>query len=267
MHGDMSSMKPSNRKSHETTGTTTNTSSTSRPRTPRSLAISLTPREQALLYCELEYTISNALNAYLTTEFTAGRLSPSKLKRIADQWQSRGRPKVTGFRYDIETQLDLVRLHVHDFKFYSSPTHSAITSSVVGILDMMTADARALRIRTYCQPDTVIAKQVLDAQNLFNVLGCEDGLQMALAEITGFLRAGIERERHHSAARDRLLSGGGGGVGRDSLRHAKSHSGERGGMGSSSSAGRDLRRVSSFGFAGKGDAGGGFVKEEEDDVF
>jgi hypothetical protein len=174
------------------------------------------------LYCELEFALTSAINDYLVSQFNAGRLDADKLKKTAEAWQQKGRPKVVSFRYDLETQLDLVRLHVNDFKFYG---RAATSTAILGIIDMMKVDARSLRVRTFCQPDTVIAKQLLDSQNLFNCIGCPESQQLQLAEITGFFKAAMERERvlakrdsqrvsQHEAANDL------------SLRHAKSHSGQ-----------------------------------------
>jgi hypothetical protein len=160
--------------------------------TSRQLAISLSPREQSLLFCELEFALTTALSDYLTAQFAAGRLDADKLRRVAEDWQRKGRPKVVGFRYDMETQLDLVRAHVGDFKFYS---RAAATTAILGVLDTAKASARVLRVRTFCQPDTVIAKQLLDAQGLFNVLGCPEGQQIKLAEVVAFFKAAIERRR------------------------------------------------------------------------
>lgn len=168
-----------------------NNSSKTRP-TSRHLAISLSPREQSLLYCELEFAIATALNDYITAQFSAGRLEADRLRRVADDWQRKGRPKVVGFRYDMETQLDLVRAHVHDFKFYS---RAAATTAILGIIDTAKGNARVLRLRTFCQPDTVVAKQLLDSQGLFNILGCPEDQQIKLAEIIAFFKAAIERRR------------------------------------------------------------------------
>ncbi|KAL2197136.1 hypothetical protein P885DRAFT_69011 [Corynascus similis CBS 632.67] len=169
--------------------------------TSRQLAISLSPREQALLYCELEFILATALNDYITAQFDAGRLEADRLKKTAEDWQRKGRPRVVGFRYDMETQLDLVRAHVHDFKFYS---RVAATTAILGIIDTAMSNARALRIRTFCQPDTVIAKQLLDSQSLFNILGCPEEQQIKLAEIIAFFKAAIERRRLHSLHQQQL---------------------------------------------------------------
>lgn len=158
----------------------------------RELLISLDPREQSLLYCELEFIIHQALSGYITMQFNSGRLSTHKLDKISDEWKRKGRPKVVGFRYDLETQLDLIRLHMNEFMFYKRDATPAV---LLGIIDMMRVNARAIKVRTYCQPDTVIAKQLLDAQNLFNVLGSSEDEHVQLASITSFYKTVLDREK------------------------------------------------------------------------
>lgn len=164
------------------------------PRVSR-LTVSLDPREQSLLYCELEFLLTTALDSYINSQFNAGRLDADKYKKVVDGWQQRGRPKVVGFRYDLETQLDLVLLHSEDFRFYGK--RAGLIAAVNGVLDMMRVDARAMRIRTFCQPDTVVAKQLLDGQSLFNLIGCCEQQQIQLAEVIQFFKVILEREQNY----------------------------------------------------------------------
>ncbi|KAI0010618.1 hypothetical protein F4779DRAFT_627060 [Xylariaceae sp. FL0662B] len=160
---------------------------------PERLNISLGAREQSLLYCELEFALSNALNAYLKAQFECGRLDVNRLWKTADAWTRRGRPKVVGFRYDLETQLDLVMTHADSFRFYGA--RQADRAAVLGLLHGMRVNARAMSVRTFCQPDPVIAKQILDAQALLQLLGSPHALQLALAEVSQFFKVVVERER------------------------------------------------------------------------
>lgn len=195
------------------------------------LTVSLDPREQSLLYCELEFLLTTALDSYINSQFSAGRLDADKYKKIVDGWQQRGRPKVVGFRYDLETQLDLVLLHSEDFRFYGK--RAGLIAAVNGVLDMMRVDARAMRIRTFCQPDTVVAKQLLDAQSMFNLVGCCEQQQIQLAEVIQFFKVILEREQSYRsrdeaanrpAEEDQQWCGSGGGdTGTDS-QPKKSHS-------------------------------------------
>ncbi|KAI0202552.1 hypothetical protein F4808DRAFT_458720 [Astrocystis sublimbata] len=155
---------------------------------------SLNPREQSLTYMELEYCLSNALDAYFTTQFNCGRLDPSKLSRIANAWASKGRPRVVSFRYDLETQIDLIIVHVDSFRFYGL-VNARGEAAVRGLLQAMKTNARYMRIRTLCQPDSVIAKHILDAQNLVRTLGSQESMQRDLERVAQFFKVAVDRYR------------------------------------------------------------------------
>ncbi|KAK4462464.1 hypothetical protein QBC42DRAFT_157814, partial [Cladorrhinum samala] len=156
------------------------------------LQISLSPREQSLVYCELDFAVASALSRYLESQFTRGRVNLDVLKRTAENWARKGRPKVLGFRYDIETQIEIVKQHVNDFKFYG---RAASNPAILGILDMMRTDAKVMAVRSYCYPDTVIAKWLSDTLSLFSLIGAED-LQIAgIRGIQAFFQAVVSREQ------------------------------------------------------------------------
>ncbi|EMT62374.1 hypothetical protein FOC4_g10005987 [Fusarium odoratissimum] len=175
-----------------------------RSRPTSQVAISLNAREQSLLYCELEFNLSTALNDYITVQLDKGRLVPDKLKKVADTWHNKGRPKVVGFRYDLETQLELISLHVDDFRFYGR--RQADPVEIGGLLRAMKVNARAMCVRTLCQPDSVIAKQLVDTQSTFKMLDVPDYQQRALADIAQFFKVIVEREqdvREHTGGNGR----------------------------------------------------------------
>lgn len=157
------------------------------------MAISLNAREQSLLYCELEYHLAAVLNNYISSELDKGHLVPDSFKKIADTWYQLGRPRVVGFRFDLETQIDLVALHVNDFTFHGRRQCNPV--EIASLLQTMKVNARAIRIRTFCQPDSVIAKQLVDAQALFDLIGVPNSAQIALAEIVQFFKVIVEREQ------------------------------------------------------------------------
>lgn len=158
------------------------------------VTISLDAREQSLLYGELEFHLTSALNSYITIQLEKGRLVTDKLKKIGDAWLQLGRPRVVSFRYDLETQLELVNLHIDEFVFFGR--RQCNPTEISGLLHAMKVNARAMRIRTFCQPDSVIAKQLVDSQSLFNMLGVARAEDLALAEIAQFFKVCIEREQN-----------------------------------------------------------------------
>ena len=164
-----------------------------------SVIISLDPREQSLLYCELEFYLSCAIHGYITVQFNHGRLDPDNLKKIADAWAHKGRPRVIGFRFDLETQIELIALHISQFRFYGRRQGSE--AQISGLLHTMKVNARSMRIRTFCQPDSVIAKQIVDAQSFFNLLGVPAIQQVALQHVAEFFKVIVEREKSSSVKR------------------------------------------------------------------
>ncbi|OAR05901.1 hypothetical protein LLEC1_06658 [Akanthomyces lecanii] len=156
------------------------------------LLISLDAREQSLLYCELEYHLTCALNSYISRELEKGRLVPINFKKITDAWYQQGRPRVVGFRFDLETQVDLVALHVNEFTFCGRRQCSPV--EIGSLLHTIKINARAMRIRTFCQPDSVIAKQLADSQSLFDMIGVAGDASRALSEIVRFFKVIVERE-------------------------------------------------------------------------
>ncbi|PKS09671.1 hypothetical protein jhhlp_004291 [Lomentospora prolificans] len=160
-----------------------------------SITTSLSPREQSLLYCELEFYLSCAMHGYITIQFNNGRLDAAKFKKVTDAWCQKGRPKVSGFRFDLETQIELIRLHSREFQF--SGRQQVNQADLTGLLHSMKTNARAMGIRTYCQPDSVIAKQLIDAQSLFNLLGVPEIQHVALQQVAQFFKVIVEREIHN----------------------------------------------------------------------
>lgn len=176
-------------------------SSTSKVSFAPQTVISLDAREQSLLYCELEYHLTGTLNSYIAKELEKGHLVPDNFKKITDAWTQQGRPRVVGFRFDLETQIDLISLHINDFTFCGRRQGHA--SEIAGLLHAMKINARAMRIRTFCQPDSVMAKHLIDSQALFDMVGASDVSQIALAEIVRFFKVIIEREQNQASDKNR----------------------------------------------------------------
>ncbi|KAI1433061.1 hypothetical protein GGR50DRAFT_696447 [Xylaria sp. CBS 124048] len=170
------------------------------------IRISLNAREQSLLYCELEYNLGNALNTYINVQFELARLDASKLRRIADGWAQKGRPKVIGFRYDLETQIELISLHINEFRFYG-PLQAQGTGAMMALLQAMKLNARCMRIRTFCQPDPVIAKHIIDAQNVLQLIGSLESMQRPLEEVAQFFKVAVDRQLHLAEAEEARRQG------------------------------------------------------------
>ncbi|RYP57856.1 hypothetical protein DL769_009233 [Monosporascus sp. CRB-8-3] len=157
--------------------------------------ISLDPRAQSLLYCELEFEIRLALDMYIKAQLNMGRLNAAKLKRIADWWESKGRPRVTGFLYDLETQIDLVMAHApDDFRFYGTLAAKG-DAHVVGLLGAVKADARTIRLRTCCLPDAIIIKHIVDIQKMMSLIDASADSHIQVAKCLKFFKDFVEKAK------------------------------------------------------------------------
>lgn len=155
--------------------------------------ISLDAREQSILYGELEFHLTDTLNEYITAQLDKGRLVPDRLKQVADGWKRCGHPRVVGFRYDLETQLALVALHIDHFIF--SGRRRGNPAEIAELLRVAGDDARAMRTRTFCQPDVVIARHLVHARSLLNLLGVVGPAGVVLSEASHFFNVCVARER------------------------------------------------------------------------
>ncbi|KAK4159456.1 hypothetical protein QBC43DRAFT_193378, partial [Cladorrhinum sp. PSN259] len=159
----------------------------------RNLQTSLVPREQCVLYCELDWSIASSLEIYIQSQFARGRVNLDVIKRTAENWARKGRPKVIGFRYDAETQLEIMKLHVNDFKWCG---RYASNPAILGVLDSARANAKLMAVRTYCYPDTVLAKWLVDAQNLYELIDVGQQELSVLQGIRQFFGERVQREEN-----------------------------------------------------------------------
>ena len=116
-------------------------------------------------------------------------------------------------------------------------------------------------MRTFCQPDTVVAKQLLDAQGLFNILGCPEEQQIKLAEVVAFFKAAVERRRvqvmmelqqHQQQQQQQQRQQGG----TSPVRNSRSPTREGGDWWGTAPAGGQMRGSGGSGPAGKMDPAG-----------
>ncbi|KAK7755887.1 hypothetical protein SLS62_002174 [Diatrype stigma] len=142
-----------------------------KPARNTAIVISFNPRAQAMVYCEIEWALSQTLDMFVKVQHNKGRLNLSKLKRIDDAWAALGRPRVLGYLYDLETQANLVLVHAEsgEFEFYGPQRFDNV--AIIACLRGFIADARQIQLRTYCYNDVVVAKHLLGARRLMTILG------------------------------------------------------------------------------------------------
>ena len=143
----------------------------SKTRKISTIPISIDVEDQRRVYSEIELMLSTLANAFLIEEKVAGRISPALVQKIQSEWFNKNRPPVLEFRYDLETQLALVRLNFQTMKLRGPSSEDSMQRAV--FVNCWKGIARELSIRTYCAPDSALKKLMHDSHRLFELLGAQ----------------------------------------------------------------------------------------------
>ena len=152
--------------------------------------VSLTPPQQAKLYSEMELMICATANQYLQIQQREGRMSLESLSKVLQAWSSKNRPQVIEFLFDQATQRDLVLYNLKTFRFYGPHADNII--SMNSMMAAWKALAREMSVRTFCSPDAVVKKNLMDAFKVLEMLGAPLVTIMAFKEIKERAEAIIE---------------------------------------------------------------------------
>lgn len=166
------------------------------------LSVSLSPPIQARLYMEVELMLVHTANAFLMNQFSQGRIAVDSIKKIADGWKNKGRPKVIEFMYDQMTQRELVVINQHDFRFYGERAGDALR--VNSMLYNWRQVASLMAIRTFCSADPIVLKLLFDVEQILELLGASAAMLLRFQDIRGVvnrdLKAAKEREKEKNEA-------------------------------------------------------------------
>ena len=152
--------------------------------------VSLSPPFQARLYSEVELMIVATANQYLQTQQREGRLSIDSLARVLETWASKNRPQVIEFLFDQATQRDLILHNLRSFSFYGPRGDNAV--SINSMMQSWKGLAREMSIRTFCAPDPMVRKNLVDAFRVLEMLGAPSITMVALGDISKKVEQSIE---------------------------------------------------------------------------
>lgn len=158
--------------------------------------VSLTPPEQAKLYSEVELMICATANHFLKHQQYRGRIAPATLAKVAQGWASKNRPQVIEFRYDQQTQRDLVLYNVKAFRFHGPDADDPIVLN--SMMHAWKHLGKDMSIRTFCTPDSVVRKHMIDINKVLEMLGAPEVMIQAYQEVelaTGTLLNQRNKER------------------------------------------------------------------------
>lgn len=148
--------------------------------------VSLTPPEQAKLYSEVELMICATANHFLKHQQYRGRIAPATLAKVTQGWASKNRPQVLEFRYDQQTQRDLVLYNIKAFRFHGPDADDPIVLN--SMMHAWKHLGKDMSIRTFCTPDSVVRKHMFDINKLLEMLGAPDVMVQAYQEVESATR-------------------------------------------------------------------------------
>lgn len=143
--------------------------------------VSLTPPEQAKLYSEVELMICATANHFLKHQQYRGRIAPATLAKVAQGWVSKSRLQVIEFRYDQQTQRDLVLYNIKAFKFHGPDADDPIVLNAM--MHAWKHLGKDMSIRTFCTPDRVVRKHLFDINKVLEMLGAPEVMVQAYQEV------------------------------------------------------------------------------------
>lgn len=156
--------------------------------------VTLRPREQGLVLGEIEIMLTEAMSFFLNREDTRHLVDMTKMKHINDQWIAEGNPIPVFFRYNLLTQINICFAHLHKFIFYSPARNNP--AAVAGVLTAARQIARVLSVRSFGQPDSVLAKLIIDSRTLLLLTDEKENAQRLkdLDEVARFFYCIVHRE-------------------------------------------------------------------------
>ena len=162
---------------------------------PTKLIISLAAPAQAHIFMEAELMLIHTANKFLMAAFSEGLLDFDTIKKASESWKGKGRPMVTQFSYDQETQRKLIVANQDRIHFHRTLVHDrARTFSLLQNWKRITS---LMSTRTFCNPDSILRKMLNDVGLILEILGAEEGVLLRLQQI----RAGAEKMIHEAIER------------------------------------------------------------------
>ncbi|KAF4637643.1 hypothetical protein G7Y89_g436 [Cudoniella acicularis] len=145
------------------------------------LTTSLAAVDQAKIFIELEFMLSQTANRFLMDQFSLGRMNPDAFKKTVETWRSKGRPSVIEFMYDQITQRDLVAANQLNFRFHGEVAGDNLR--VNSMLYNWKQVANQMAIRTFCNADTVVLKLLFDIGQILELLGASESTMLRVQDI------------------------------------------------------------------------------------
>jgi hypothetical protein len=160
-----------------------NRTSNGKPVGKPQLKISLLPKEQAVIYMELDFILQQTANGFLQAQWNEARLSPDALNKVVSRWGVT-RPTVKQFMYDA-------------FRFHGEHANNKVKVSAV--LSSWETVAKQMTVRTHCDRDFILWKLVHDVRQILEILGAEDATMLCVQGIESKVMMRMKNEEQQKA--------------------------------------------------------------------
>ncbi|EPE25774.1 hypothetical protein GLAREA_01686 [Glarea lozoyensis ATCC 20868] len=144
------------------------------------LKISLLPKDQAVIYMELEFYLHQTANAFLLAQLKGARISPEAWNKVINKWRGT-HPTVKEFMYDQATQQEFIASNQRAFRFHGE--HASDEVKVNAVLSSWAAIAKQMTFHTYCDGDFILWKLIHDVKQILEVLGAVDSVMLNIENL------------------------------------------------------------------------------------
>ena len=149
--------------------------------------------------------LKTVVNDFLIRQMEAGRMSVSSIQKVTKDWANRGRPQILEFHFDLETQLELIKLNSGTFRFHGEDGPNGMKQAVM--FNCFRGVVRELSIRSYCAPDSVVKKILVDSYRIIEMMGASYEIFMLLQHIQAKILGKIEAARLRRAKDQSVVYG------------------------------------------------------------
>lgn len=136
---------------------------------PSTFPITMEQGDQMRLFGEIDLLLTTVANSYLMDQKEANLLTVASVDTVRKRWAARGRAQVVEFRYDLPTQLELVRANMDRLHFFGTDAESWMRRAAM--LNGWKDVARELGVRSFCSADSAVRKLLSDSYLLLEMLG------------------------------------------------------------------------------------------------
>lgn len=144
-------------------------------------------------------------NIFLMKEFSQARIGIDTIRKTIDSWKGKGRPMVTEFMYDQNTQRNLVAMNQNSLRFHGPEAGNDIR--VDSMLYNWKQVANQMAVRTFCDTDPIILKLLFDIEHVLELLGAGEPFMLRLQHIGAGVKGTIHAARQdESSEQERMNS-------------------------------------------------------------